>query len=277
MTLHSRWIDSARKCLTKTCIALNAANLRFIPATGRPPGLTEDVRERAVVLSQVIYLESYMFLAVDGTEPKMTVRIEKEFRHDLQVNVHPSLPLRDLMVVAQQTYPHLFEICPLIMRTQGILLVRDAVLIMSFCSADSKLSYFPVRLIDPLCFVTGVKPDRWKQIRDDLVTRLDEYSNTLLRNVRTFLQIGDTQGAEIIQSSCVGCLAHLAVLCDLISRSEPNSKLRMDTICDSSLERLGRLTEDMSFDGYTYFDLLLRVWSPGLPLPNGERADNVAD
>ena len=39
MTLHSRWIDSARKCLTKTCIALNAANLRFIPAIGRPPVL----------------------------------------------------------------------------------------------------------------------------------------------------------------------------------------------------------------------------------------------
>ena len=92
MTLHSRWIDSARKCLTKTCIALNAANLRFIPATGRPPGLIEDVRERAVVLSQVIYLESYMFLAVDGTEPKMTVRIEKEFRHDLQVRIPPSSP-----------------------------------------------------------------------------------------------------------------------------------------------------------------------------------------
>ena len=92
MTLHSRWSDSARKCLTKTCIALNAANLRFIPASPHPPGLTEDVRERAVVLSQVIYLESYMFLAVDGTEPKMTTRIEKEFQHDLQVRVRSLAP-----------------------------------------------------------------------------------------------------------------------------------------------------------------------------------------
>ena len=130
---------------------------------------------------------------------------------------------------------------------------------MSFCSADSGLSHLPVRLIDPLCFVTGVKPDRWKQIRDDLVIRLDEYSDTLLGNIRIFLQIGDTQGAEIIQSSCVGCLAHLAVLCDLIGRSEPESKPRVDPICDSSLERLGRLTEEMSFDEYTYFDLLLKV------------------
>ena len=91
------------------------------------------------------------------------------------------------------------------------------------------------------------------------MTRLDEYSDTLLRNARTFLQIGDTQGAEMIQSSCICCLAHLAVLCDLISRLKPNSKPQMDTVCDSSLERLGCLTQEMSFEGYTYFDLLLRV------------------
>ena len=38
--------------------------------------------------------------------------------------------------MAQDTYPHLFEICPLIMRTQGILLVKDAVLIVTRCSAE---------------------------------------------------------------------------------------------------------------------------------------------
>ena len=91
------------------------------------------------------------------------------------------------------------------------------------------------------------------------MTLLDEYSETLLRNARMFLELGDTQGAEIIQSSCVGCLAHLAVLCDLASNLEPDSKPRMDAVCDSSLERLGKLTQQMSFDEYTYFDLLLRV------------------
>jgi len=91
------------------------------------------------------------------------------------------------------------------------------------------------------------------------VNRLDEYSDTLLRNARTFLQLEDTRGAEIIQRSCIGCLAHLAVLCDLVSHLESDTKLRMDAVCDSSLERLGRLTQEMSFDGYTYLDLLLRV------------------
>ena len=92
MSIHARWLSPARQWLAKACISLNAANLRFIPATGRPPGLTEDVRERLVALSQVIYLESYMFLAVDGTEPMMAVRIEKEFRDDLQVRVRPLTP-----------------------------------------------------------------------------------------------------------------------------------------------------------------------------------------
>ena len=48
------------------------------------------------------------------------------------------------MVGAQETYPLLFEICPLIMRTQGILLVKDVVLIVMLCSAGGGLSHFLV-------------------------------------------------------------------------------------------------------------------------------------
>ena len=86
--LHGRWFGYSRRSLIKACIALNAAKLRFVPATGRPPELTEDIYEGLVVLSQIIYFENYMFLAVDGIEPKMAVRIEKEFRHELQVRIH---------------------------------------------------------------------------------------------------------------------------------------------------------------------------------------------
>ena len=73
------------------------------------------------------------------------------------------------------------------------------------------------------------------------------------------MEIGDIHGLEIIQSSCVGCLAHLATLCNFIGWLEPNSKPQMDEICDWSLEHLGDLTQAMGFDEYTYFDLLLRV------------------
>ena len=145
------------------------------------------------------------------------------------------------------------------MRTQGILLVWDATLFMRLCSTDGGSSHLFVPLTDFRCLVTGAKPNQWEQIGSELVTRLDQYSNALLRNIQRFIEIGDDGGAEIIQGSCVGCLAHLAVLCDFISRLGPNSKLQMDTICDLSLERLGRLTQETNFDEYTYLDVLLKV------------------
>ena len=96
--LHVGFFELARHDLKKACIALNATRLRFIPDTERPPKLTDDVREQLVMLSQVIYLENYMFLAVDEREPTMTTRIEKEFRHELQVRVcFPALYGVDLL------------------------------------------------------------------------------------------------------------------------------------------------------------------------------------
>ena len=92
ISLYGRWFNISRTYLTKACIALNAAKLQFIPDVGRPSGLTEDVHERLAMLSQVIYFEHYLFLAVDGLEPKMTARIEKEFRLELQVRVRSLVP-----------------------------------------------------------------------------------------------------------------------------------------------------------------------------------------
>ena len=85
VSLHERWFGFTRRYLTKACVALNTAKLRFIPDAGRLPELTEDVHERLATLSQLIYFEHYMFFAMDGLEPKMTARIEKEFRQELQV------------------------------------------------------------------------------------------------------------------------------------------------------------------------------------------------
>ena len=91
-SFYAGWFEHSRQYLTKACLALNAAKLRFVPATGHPPELTEDVYEGLAMLSQIIYFENYMFLAMDGIEPKMTARTEEEFRHELQVRVRsPSL------------------------------------------------------------------------------------------------------------------------------------------------------------------------------------------
>lgn len=104
-----------------------------------------------------------------------------------------------------------------------------------------------------------MNPHQQKQICDEVVKRLRECSETLLREIRRFVEFADNEGAEIIQNGCVGCLAHLAVLCDFIGRREPNSKPQMDGMCDWSLEQLGELTREMCFDEYTYLDLLLKV------------------
>ena len=58
----------------------------------------------------------------------------------------------ELSDLLQRTYPLLFDICPLTMRTQGILLVRDAVLFLNSYPADSKgdLNILPWAVTDLL-------------------------------------------------------------------------------------------------------------------------------
>ena len=74
----------AQLYLSKICRTIDRAKLQFLPAYGRPAGLSEQVREDAAVLSQAIYLDNYFYLTLTGST-LMTTRIEKEFRLDLEV------------------------------------------------------------------------------------------------------------------------------------------------------------------------------------------------
>ena len=49
---------------------------------------------------------------------------------------YPLLHRADFLL--QRAYPVLFEICPLTMRTKGILLVRDTILLLGIISADGE-------------------------------------------------------------------------------------------------------------------------------------------
>jgi len=113
------------------------------------------------------------------------------------------------------------------------------------------------------------------------VTHLDEYSDTLLRNIQRFLEIGDSLGAKTIQSSCIGCLAHLAALCELISWVDPDSKPQMDIICDSSLERLGHLTQSVDFDDTNSWNTHTLICCSGYVMksiiPDSKRIDNIVN
>lgn len=88
---------------------------------------------------------------------------------------------------------------------------------------------------------------------------LDNYSQDLLANLRRFKELGDKGGAEMIRDCCVNCFAHLAVLCEVLCKVEPASHAGIDSLCDSSLERLGELARDTCMEEYSRHDLLLRV------------------
>lgn len=90
------------------------------------------------------------------------------------------------------------------------------------------------------------------------MARLDGYSQSLVVNLRRFKELGHDSGSGLIRSSCINCLAHLAVLCQILSQVGPAQE-ELYTLCDSALERLGELTQDMRAEEYTHLDLLLGV------------------
>jgi hypothetical protein len=63
----------------------------------------------------------------------------------------------------------------------------------------------------------------------------------------------------VISSSCIACLAHLAILYDAVCRTDPAGRSELYNLCDSALQRLGALTLELHLEEYTYLDLLLGV------------------
>jgi len=74
-----------------------------------------------------------------------------------------------------------------------------------------------------------------------------------------FRERNDKCGVDVLSSSCIACLAHLAILCEVAGRTGPVPQLEMYNHCDSALQRLGALTYELHFDEYTHLDLLLGV------------------
>lgn len=147
------------------------------------------------------------------------------------------------------------------MRTQTILLVRDTVFILNLRPTDGKHRFRPLPPRRPLTvrWSPETRFGIWRQSCDQLVSLLDEFSQTLLSNLWRFQELGDQNGAGAIRASCVNCLAHLAILCETLGRIEPITQTRVDTLCDSTLEQLGALALDMCMEEYTTLDLLLGV------------------
>ena len=130
--IYMRKMQSAFLYIQKSCNYIKAGHLQFVPTHGRPPEYSEELHETLAILSQAIYWANYSFLVCGGPEPHATAKLEKEFRRELPVSdYHACRLLHRVDHLLQQTYPFLFEICPLTMRTQGILFVRDVILLLN--------------------------------------------------------------------------------------------------------------------------------------------------
>ena len=129
--------------IQKACEFITAGALRFVPTCGRPPEFSEELHETLAALSQAVYWANYLFLMCGGPEPRVTANLEKEFRQDLPVSEFASTFFtHQVHFLPQLTYGILFEICPLTMRTLGILLVRDAVLLLGVLPTDGERCKF---------------------------------------------------------------------------------------------------------------------------------------
>ena len=105
----------------------------------------------------------------------------------------------------------------------------------------------------------GAKLASWRRSCDRTLASLEELSRNLLGKIKGFHKRGNTIGADVVGSSCIACLAHLAILYEVVCRTDPAPRSEMYKPCDSALQSLGELTSELCFDEYSYLDLLLGV------------------
>ena len=79
---------------------------------------------------------------------------------------------------------------------------------------------------------------------------LQGFSQNMFNNMMNSDQSGGNSQAAPIGSSCITCLAHLAVLCEVVGPMHPNL-MEMGNPCDWALQRSGQSTANLN--------LLLRV------------------
>ena len=88
-----RWLDVTQAYLLKAICIANERHMSFVPKDSPAPVFSGDVHEHIAQLSQLIYLENFLFLTRNGVEPKATSRLEKEFRTELEVTNPPPVGL----------------------------------------------------------------------------------------------------------------------------------------------------------------------------------------
>lgn len=150
------------------------------------------------------------------------------------------------------------------MRTRGVLLIRDAIFVLGVYPQQSKLHMVRHGLEYNLKVILAAIFKDWRILCSSLISRLRAHTDALQRHLEWFTSIGDRESSDVIRSNCISCLAYLANLYLAIAPTDHQSAPAMERCCDATLSVLGKLTEGMVMEEYSYYDLLLGVSKPPL-------------
>ena len=145
------------------------------------------------------------------------------------------------------------------MRTRGILLIRDAIFVLGVYPSQSKPHMVQSELKRDLKLVLAAMLKDWRAICENMIRRLQAHTDALRHHSEWLASIGDKESSDVIRSNCISCLAYLANLYLTIAPTDHPTAPAMERCCDATLSTLGRLTEAMVMEEYSYFDLLLGV------------------
>ena len=145
------------------------------------------------------------------------------------------------------------------MRTRGVLLIRDAIVVLGVYPSQSKLRMVRPELKHDLKFISATLLEDWRTLCSKSIGQLRAHTDALQEHLEWFTSIGDKESSDVIRSNCISCLAYLANLYLTIAPTDHSTAPAMEFCCDAALSTLGRLTEGMVIEEYSNFDLLLGV------------------
>ena len=145
------------------------------------------------------------------------------------------------------------------MRTRGILLIRDAIFVLGVYPSQSKLRMVRSELKHDLKVILATLLKDWRTLCSKLIGQLQAHTDALQKHLEWFTSVGDKESSDVVRSNCISCLAYLADLYLIIAPTDYPTAPAMEFFCDTALSTLGRLTEGMVMEEYSYFDLLLGV------------------
>lgn len=205
MYFHTHHPDFGLKYLEMAAGIVKKNGLRFVmhsqnSAHGQT-NVTEDIRQRVGLLSQLLYVETELFL-LTGRSPDLFEELEAEFKFDLAI-----------------AYPRLSKMCPIVMRARGVLLIKDAVYLKNDYDRQS------------------IPNKGWFSATTDLIKGLDLHARESLALMDRVQEYQKGPEAICLRCDAITSLVTIAELYDRVCDSKQDdqySRACMDVLCEIS-------------------------------------------